>query len=197
MSTSIHSNKLLQALRRFAPLSQDEFEMILPHVEIKLLQKGDHFVSAGRYSEFAGYVLSGQLRQFYQQQDKELTTYFYFEDMLVADYVGGIKKLPAALSIEALSPVEILSFPITALYECYQKNNAWNQVGRCIAEYIAIGLEERMVDLLSLNAEQRYNKLLESNKRRILERIPQQYVANYLGITPVSFSRLRNAASKK
>jgi CRP-like cAMP-binding protein len=196
MVSSLHSSKLLQAFRKLAPLSQEEFDMIIPHLEIRTLEKGENFVSTGRYSLLAGYVLSGQLRQYYMQDDKELTTYFYFEDMLVADYIGGIKKQPAVLTIEALSAVEMLSFPIAALYECYQKSNAWNQIGRCVAEYIALGLEERMVDLLTMNAAQRYNKLLESNKSRILERIPQQYIANYLGITPVSFSRLRGSISK-
>jgi CRP-like cAMP-binding protein len=196
MVSSLFSSKLWQALRKYAPLSEEEFEMIVPHLEISNLEKGENFVSTGRYSLLAGYVLSGQLRQYYIQNDQELTTYFYFEDMLVADYIGGIKKQTAVLTIEALSAVEMLSFPIAALHECYQKNNAWNQIGRCIAEYIALGLEERMVDLLTLNAAQRYSKLLESNKSRILERIPQQYIANYLGITPVSFSRLRSSLSK-
>jgi CRP-like cAMP-binding protein len=196
MTTSETSNLLLNALRQFAPLSEEDFALIVPHLQIKQLNKGELLSKAGRHSEFSGLVLSGQLRQYYLRNNEERTTYFYFEGMLVADYVGGIKKQPAQLTIEALSLVELLAFPIAALYACYLKNNNWNQVGRSIAEYIAIGLEERMVDLLTLNAEERYRKLLDSNKRRILERIPQQYIANYLGITPVSFSRLRASLSK-
>ena len=54
-----------------------------------------------------------------------------------------------------------------------------------------------MVDLLTLSPEQRYLQLLNSNKQKILERIPQHYIANYLGITPVSLSRIRNRMYKK
>ncbi|HEY0356729.1 MAG TPA: Crp/Fnr family transcriptional regulator, partial [Flavisolibacter sp.] len=66
-----------------------------------------------------------------------------------------------------------------------------------VAEYLAMGLEERMTGLLMLSPEERYRQLLQSNKQKILERIPQQYIASYLGITPVSLSRIRNRFQKK
>jgi CRP-like cAMP-binding protein len=60
-----------------------------------------------------------------------------------------------------------------------------------------IGLEERMVSLLLQSPEERYVDLLNSNKNKIIERIPQHYIANYLGITPVSMSRIRKRLLKK
>jgi hypothetical protein len=60
-----------------------------------------------------------------------------------------------------------------------------------------MGLEDRMVGLLTQSPEERYTALLKSNKTKILERIPQHLIANYLGITPVSLSRIRNRTSKK
>jgi CRP-like cAMP-binding protein len=60
-----------------------------------------------------------------------------------------------------------------------------------------MGLEERMAGLLMLSPEERYQQLLNSNKQKILERLPQHLVANYLGITPVSLSRIRNRIQKK
>ena len=74
---------------------------------------------------------------------------------------------------------------------------AWQRFGRMIAEYLGIGLEERMVSLLIETPEERYINLLRSNKKKIIERIPQHYIANYLGITPVSMSRIRKRILKK
>jgi CRP-like cAMP-binding protein len=73
---------------------------------------------------------------------------------------------------------------------------AWQKFGRLIAEYLGIGLEERMVSLLLQSPEERYVDLLNSNKKKIIERIPQHYIANYLGITAVSMSRIRNRILK-
>ncbi len=39
--------------------------------------------------------------------------------------------------------------------------------------------------------EERYRDLLH-NHPEILQRVPQHYIASYLGITPVSLSRIRN-----
>ena len=53
-----------------------------------------------------------------------------------------------------------------------------------------------MTGLLLLSPEERYYELLQSNKAKIIERIPQHYIASYLGIAPVSLSRIRNRVSK-
>jgi len=82
-------------------------------------------------------------------------------------------------------------------YQQFIKDNGWERFGRKVAEYAMMGLEERMVGLLMLSPEDRYLQLLGSNKKKIIERIPQHHIANYLGITPVSLSRIRNRISKK
>ena len=66
-----------------------------------------------------------------------------------------------------------------------------------MAEYLAIGLEERMAGLLTMSPEERYLRLLEGNKQKIIERIPQHYIASYLGITAVSLSRIRKRLLEK
>jgi CRP-like cAMP-binding protein len=79
----------------------------------------------------------------------------------------------------------------------YEKNSRWQKFGRLMGEYLAAGLEERMVGLLIMSPEERYTELIKGNKIKIIERIPQHYIANYLGITPVSLSRIRNRIVKK
>jgi CRP-like cAMP-binding protein len=96
-----------------------------------------------------------------------------------------------------LTNCRLLVFGYDALQQLYKKSMPWQLFGRLVAEWLAIGLEERMVDLLTLSPEQRYLRLLQSNKHKIIERIPQHYIANYLGITPVSLSRIRNRMNKK
>ena len=187
---------LRKALQRFYPLGEEAFANIIPYLHYNDLEKRQRFVAKGRISQSAALVLDGHLRQYYRTRNSEYTTYFYFEHMLVADYAGAITRQPATLTIEALSKVRLLSFPMDTVRRFYRQSHEWAQVGLAMAEYIALGLEERMVDLITLSAEERYIKLLGSNKERILERIPQQYIANYLGITPVSFSRLRAKLSR-
>lgn len=171
--------------------------MLVPFLETKSLQKNEFFIREGKRAFEIGFVLEGTLRQFYNKDGEEKTTYFFFEKDFISSYISCITNQPSLITIEALSNVTYISFPYNILTDSFNRSMAWQQFGRVIAEYLMIGLEERMVSLLIKNPEERYVDLLKSNKQRIIARIPQHYIANYLGITPVSMSRIRNRLSKK
>lgn len=198
MDNSLAGAALLRAqINRFVLLPDADWDMLLPHLQEKSLRKAQLFAAAGKKANSVAFVLEGNLRQFYPQENgEEKTTYFYFENHLMSSYISCITAQPSALGIEALSACRLLVFGYDVLQHLYQRSVHWQLFGRLIAEYLAIGLEERMVGLLTLSPEQRYQQLLQSNKQKIIERIPQHYIANYLGITPVSLSRIRNRLNK-
>ena len=177
--------------KKFIAFSDEDWDLILPHLKEKHLPKGEYLARKGRVSNEIGYVIEGCLRQFYIHNEEEKTTYFYFENHLVSSYISCILKTPSELSIEALSDTRLLYFTYDTLQILYEKSQRWERFGRLIAEYLAIGMEERMAGLLMMNPEERYETLLKSGKDKILQRIPQQYIASYLGITAVSLSRIR------
>lgn len=90
-----------------------------------------------------------------------------------------------------LAPTELLTFPYALLLELYDTWPVYERFGRLLAEYHLLGTDARLSELLLLSPEQRYQALLGSHKIKILERIPQHYIASYLGVTPVSLSRIR------
>lgn len=188
---------LRQQIERFVKLSDAEWNMLLPHLEIRKIRKHDHFAEEGEKAHEIGFVLEGMFRHFYTHQGEERTTYFYFENHFITSYISCITGQPSQLTIEALSDATLIVFPYSVLAGFFEINLNWQKFGRLIAEYLAIGLEERMVGLLTLSPEERYLELIQGNKKKIIERIPQHYIANYLGITPVSMSRIRNRVLKK
>jgi CRP-like cAMP-binding protein len=137
------------------------------------------------------------MRHYYTRDGEEKTTYFYFENSFVTDYISCITGKQGLLSVEAMTETTLIVFHCAVLKELYNQSHVWERFGRLVAEYLGAGLEERMVGLLTLSPEERYHQLLSSNKQKILERVPQHHIANYLGITPVSLSRIRNRAAKK
>ncbi len=183
-------------LRRFSPLTEEEAGMLFQLTEELTLAKGELFACEGRKEIWVGFVLEGNLRHYYTRDGEEKTTYFFFENHLVCAYVSCLTGAPSLLTIEALSPCRLLRFRYADLQRLYDTSPAWGTFGRKLAEYIVIGLEERMTGLLIQSPEERYKALLESGKDKILARIPQHYIANYLGITPVSLSRIRNRVAR-
>lgn len=188
---------LRDSIEKFIKLTDKEWQMLVPFLEIKRVKKHEYFSTEGKIANEVGFVLEGMLRHFYTKEGEEKTTYFYFENHFVSSYISCITKQPSLLTIEALSDCTIIVFPYDKIYGLFEKSMTWQQFGRLLAEYLAIGLEERMVGLLILSPEERYVELLKGNKKKIMERIPQHYIANYLGITAVSMSRIRNRVLKK
>jgi CRP-like cAMP-binding protein len=192
------ANSLLRKqIESFSKLNDADWELLLPHLELKSIKKSENFISEGKKANEVAMVIEGMFRQYYTKDGEEKTTYFFFENHLMSSYISCISGKPSLITIEALSNATYISFPYNVLLELFDKSMAWQKFGRLIAEYLGIGLEERMVSLLLQSPEERYLGLLNSNKKKIIEKIPQHYIANYLGITPVSMSRIRNRLTKK
>jgi CRP-like cAMP-binding protein len=188
---------LRKQVEQFTPITDEDWEMLLPHLELKKLTKNKFFIKEGKKETQIGFVVDGMLRQYYTNDGEEKTTYFFFEHHFVCAYISCITGKPSLITIEALSDTEYISFPYTLMLQLFEKSMAWQKFGRLMAEYLTTGLEERMVSLLLQSPEERYLDLLSGNKKKIMERVPQHYIANYLGITPVSMSRIRKRLSKK
>ena len=188
---------LRKHIEQFVPMPDSDWALIEPYLTERIIRKHDYMIREGSLGRELGYIISGEMRHFYTHAGEEKTTYFYFENSLVGPYHSCITGQPSRLSIEALSDTHMVVFPYTVLKKLFVESQTWNTFGRVLAEYLGLGLEDRMAGLLMLSPEERYTELIKSNKKRILERIPQHLIANYLGITPVSLSRIRNRVARK
>ena len=183
-------------IEAFCKITDADWELLLPHLEIKTIRKNELFIEEGKKAREVAFVIEGMFRQYYTKEGEEKTTYFFFENHFMTSYISCITGKSSLVTIEALSNATYIAFPYKVLQELFEQSMAWQKFGRLIAEYLGIGLEERMVSLLLQSPEERYVDLLNSNKKKIIERIPQHYIANYLGITPVSMSRIRSRLLK-
>lgn len=192
-----HVAMLRTAINNLVQLTDQDWELLVPHLTYRHLNKGEYWIAEGKKEQQIGFVLRGNMRHYYTHDGEEKTTYFYFENHLVSSYFSALSGQPSQLTIEALSECQLIIFPYKVLVSLYDSSHLWERFGRKLAEYLALGLEERMAGLLILTPEARYLQLLQEHKKKIIERIPQHLIANYLGITPVSLSRIRGRISSK
>ena len=185
-------SRLRQYLKRFVDLTDPEWQALQEHLVARTVVKKGFIIQKGQTATDIGFLLSGSCRIFYQKEGEEKTTYFCFENNLVAAYLSCLTGQPSTLSIQALEDCEFLFFKYDTLTALYQQFPVYQIFGRKLAEYLFAGLDIRLAELLTLSPEERYLNFINTpTKRKILERIPQQYIASYLGITPVSLSRIR------
>jgi len=142
------------------------------------------------------FVKKGCLRQWQNYEGKEITFQFFFEGEMVASIESLRTNKPSMLNIETLedSTLFVLSkknFEIL-LSEAPELIDFITELAfKRFAHYSKLYLS-----FLKNNPVERYKELLR-NEPRIIQRIPQHYIASYLGITPVSLSRIRNKISRQ
>jgi len=128
-------------------------------------------------------------------QPEQLAVPFFFEGEGVSSVESFRSGEPSQFSIETLEPCTLLVLNKKNFEQLMdelpgQRELLIEILHQRVAHYMKLFLS-RIKD----NPEKRYADLLRENPR-ILQRIPQHYIASYLGITPVSLSRIRNRHAK-
>jgi CRP-like cAMP-binding protein len=120
----------------------------------------------------------------------EVTKNFFFERDYATEYVSFLTRTPSLLSIKVMEDAELIELNYDKVQKLYEDYPIWQKYGRLMAERVFIEVAERTQQLLYLSPEEMYLKLM-ADQPRIIERIPQHYIASYLGIQPESLSRIR------
>lgn len=182
-----------QQMDTFVTFTDAEWALFAQQLYQRDLRKRETLVASGQVCSEICFILSGSFRFFFTKDGTEISNYFCFQGELVSSYQSFLKRAPSFPAIQALEAATLLCFSHAGLQELLQNPLVapkMERFGRMVAEYLVCCYEERMVSFITLNPEERYRQLLEKQPD-LLQRIPQHYVANYLGITPVSLSRIR------
>jgi len=138
-------------------------------------------------------MIKGTVRYFHIKDGQEITGYFSFENEFVTSYKSFLTGLPGLTYIQALEDCLLITFTHRDLDQMLANPMLAYKVekfGRLVAEETIICYEDRVASFITHTPEERYLQLYNTGKD-ILRRMPQHYIANYLGITPVSLSRIR------
>jgi CRP-like cAMP-binding protein len=196
MTATTPFQKLFANVSQFVPLPEEEFREITPSFKLRQLKKKDHLLVTGSLCTEVFYVLKGGLRLYYAKDGSEQSIDFFFEDSWFTDFESWLTKKPSTLGLDALEDCEIISIPFRDLYTLYDLYPKLERIGRLIAEQTIIRICNRNNSLLADSPQDRYVKLLEEHPN-VIDRVPQYYIASYLGIEPESLSRIRKKISNK
>jgi CRP-like cAMP-binding protein len=150
-------------------------------------------VNEGEIIKSIYFVRKGCLRLWFNSQGNDISYQFFFENQVVSGFLDN-EKCP--FSLESIEPSVIVSIKVSdfqiLLNEVPQlKDQFLEYLNMRLASYSKLFLS-RIKD----SPAQRYENLIIENPE-ILRRVPQHYIATFLGITPVSLSRIRKRYSGK
>jgi CRP-like cAMP-binding protein len=180
-------------LESFVVFTDDEWKIFCDHLYPRSIKKRRKFVTEGKICSEVGFILNGSFRFYFVKDGMEISNYFCFQNEFISSYSSFLKREPGLINIEAMEDSLIICFSHQSIQQLLKDDRMvlkMERFGRKIAEYLICCYEERVVSFVTQTPEARYRLLLE-NGDGLLQRIPQHYLANYLGITPVSLSRIR------
>ncbi len=183
-------DQILKRLSQFITLDKAEQDYFVSKLQIKEYNKKELVLQEGQICKYAYFINTGCLRYYYNVEGQENTAQFFFENGWYTDYDSFLTGKPTKQNIETLEKTQLLLISAKDLQQFYIDMPKFERFGRLMAESAFLGIRQRNEMLENQTAEERYLTLMK-DRPKVFERIPQHYIASYLGIKPPSLSRIR------
>lgn len=182
--------QITNQLVKFINLDKNEIDHFISKLQTKKFNKRRLVLQEGAVCKYSFFVNKGCLRYYYNIEGRENTGQFFFENSWYTDYDSYLSGRPSNQNIETLEDSELILLAKSDLQQLFIDIPKFEKFGRIMAENAFLGLRNRNEMLTNQTAEERYLKLMKE-RPKVFERIPQHYIASYLGIKPPSLSRIR------
>jgi CRP-like cAMP-binding protein len=178
-------------LNSFSNISEDTFDTLKKLATFRRIKAKTTITRTGEIPTKYYFLVSGLMRAYINSEDGKLYTKNIFSPVsFVSSFTALISSKPSKLTYETLTDCKVYELHYIDMVNLCKENLSVSLLYSKILEQVFIGYEKRNIELLSLDATQRYIKL---RKRipNIDDLIPQYQIASFLNITPVQLSRIR------
>lgn len=181
------------------PLTDEKWNEYLGYFNRIEVPSKTTLLEEGEISKKLFIIEKGCIRVWFNHNGKDLTSQFFFENQSVASIESFMKKFPSPVFVETIEP--------SILWWIHKKD-----VDTIIEEIKEIPeLRDRLINMLFQRTfdymkhffsfikdspTQRYLSLIEE-KPQIVQRVPQHYIASYLGVSTVHLSRIKSKLVQK
>lgn len=148
-------------------------------------------LEAGNVSQNLFYIKQGCVRLWFNQDGKDITLQFFFEGHSIASIESFLRNAPSLFSIETIEPTTLWVYKKTDVVQLITDIPALKDELNDVITGRLINYTHLFLSRIKDTPQQRYENLVKEYPE-IIKRVPQHYIASYLGITPVSLSRIRN-----
>jgi CRP/FNR family transcriptional regulator, anaerobic regulatory protein len=191
------TNEFEKYLQSYFGIPQNTIGEIVPFFEKRTLKKGDFFLKEGRYSDKLAFVQQGIVREFLiDDKGQEVTKWISTKGYFLVDIASFLFQQPARWNLQALTDCELLVIDKEDYAKIGHIVSKWHELEKMFIARCFTILEQRIVTHLSLSSEERYDAFFKFNPE-LFNQVPLQYLASMLGMTPETFSRIRNKRGKK
>jgi CRP-like cAMP-binding protein len=196
LDKTIMSQAFFDFIAQHMQLDPKEIAYIDRLLPIKTFPKGAFLLEEQSISRQFFFVIKGCVRLFYMVDGIEKSAFFYTENAFVSSYESFTKQIPAKHNFQATEETTVLVISDIHAYQLLEFSPKFDFLARVIMEEELVAYQDIVASFITLNPKQRYLKFL-NHKGNLLNRLPQHYIASYLGISPESLSRIKKRIAPK
>jgi len=176
-------------ISNYVSMDETELDYIAGLFQSRKLKKNELLLEQGTVCSDVVFVQDGCVRLYYVDEGVEISVWFAFGNSSAIDIYSFISGKPSIYFLQAIEESEIWYLPKSELLKLYQTHPKMQEMMRCFWEDAVLNLIDRFTALQRDSAEERYLDLL--SKPAYMQKIPQKYLASFIGVTPTSLSRIR------
>ncbi len=181
----------LEELHKRVAIPEGQLEKFLALWEFKKFKRNSFILQAGEIPKFSIFVLKGCLRQYtVNEKGEESIVYFAEERHFIGDLPSMLNKTVSPFHFQAIEACELLTISAENWEKAFVDFPWWTKAHLTGYQKWATKMQQQMADLNTQTGETKYLNLLKE-KPKLFQRVPQHYIASYLGISPETLSRIR------
>ena len=186
----------IEHLEQYLALSVEDKAVLYQTLSTKFFKKGSYILEEGQVSKAFFFNLKGLVRLFYNKGEAEVSAYFYPEGYFISAYESFVKQIPTNMNLQALESTELIQINFSTAAELLAYSPKFETIARIAMEDELITYQKLIATTLTLSPQERYEALLNDHPN-LIQRIPQRYLASYIGVKPESLSRIKKRFMEK
>jgi CRP-like cAMP-binding protein len=177
-------------------LTQNDITLCEDYFEPIVVQKNTILEENSKIPEYLYFVVEGFVRLYHtNEKGEEITTHINCPPGFITSYFHFIHRTKSDDTLQCITDCKLLRITKSNLEQLTQKSTVFKDFSILVFQQSISYNEKRSQELATLTAEERYKKLIEEQSK-VLQFVPIQYIASFLGMNPKSLSRIRKQLSK-
>ena len=193
----MEENLLLNNIRSFVQLSEQDWHWIISLGVEKTFRKGDYLSREGEICRFTHFIESGSGRVFYiDPAGIEHVVQLGIRGWWISDFAGFKNQAKGLLNVEALETTKVISFSYENFQIIYEKVPLFERFYRLLIQKAYASFQNRVLQNISMDAEQRYIEFRDKYPDMDAS-ISQKHIASYLGMSAEFLSKIKKRLHAK
>lgn len=192
-----HFSQINRSISRYVAFTKEELDIFDGLMEYRKVPKKTIMLREGETCDFEAFVVKGCVRKYYiDENGHEVILQFGTEDAWMSDISFSIyENCTSKVFIETLEDCEFLVFTPETKETLFLKAPRFERAFRILLLRNLSATQNRLFNTIAKSAQEKYLEFLEQYPT-LPQRVPQHYIASYLGISAEFLSKVRTKLAR-